>query len=165
MIDFREKSEITIDRLNPRGYIIGVPITTQNTMNAKQKFLATLLGVSLTLAVVIPNRTLTNSRGNLATKTNTEINTPAPTPTPTPSPGSEWICPHDSQIKLTPTGQSDPVCVYKMGTIGNQIRTEMYEHYHGYRRILTKEGRTPKEIEAALYLVDLEIMARIRDGI
>lgn len=133
-------------------------------MNAKLKFLTTLLGVSLTLAVIIPNRTLTNSRENLDTQP-TKGATTQPTPTVTPFPDAEWTCPHDSQIKLTPTGQTTPVCVYRLGTIGNQIRTDLYDHYQSYRKILTKEGKTPREIEDALYLTDLEIIARIKEGI
>lgn len=130
-------------------------------MNTKQKFLATLLGTSLTLAVIIPNRTLTNTREIITPQPNTQ----ATTPTPTPDPDTTWTCPHEAQIKLTPTGQTDPVCAYRLGTIGSQIRTDMYEHYHSYRKLLIKEGKTPQEIERALYLTDLEIMKRVREGI
>jgi hypothetical protein len=49
-----------------------------------------------------------------------------------------------------------------MGTIGNQIRTELHEHYTQYRNLLQKEGKSLQEIEKALYQNDLDIMEKIR---
>jgi hypothetical protein len=59
-------------------------------------------------------------------------------------------------------GQSDPVCAYKMGTIGSQIRTELHESYTQFRKLLNKEGKSPQEIEQELYKNDLDIMERIQ---
>jgi hypothetical protein len=129
-------------------------------MNTKQTILATLLGTTLALAVTISNRIQDNGTGSLEIQP-TIAATTQPTITPQNS-EPDWLCPNDSQIKLTPMGQSDPVCVYKMGTIGNQIRTELHESYTQFRNLLKKEGKSPQEIEQELYRNDLDIMERIQ---
>ena len=129
-------------------------------MNTKQTILATLLGTSLALAVTISNRVQDNGSGSLSIQP-TIAATSQPTIAP-PTSETGWLCPNESQIKLTPMGQSDPICVYKMGTIGNQIRTELHDHYTGYRKLLKKEGKSLQEIEQALYENDLDIMERIQ---
>jgi hypothetical protein len=129
-------------------------------MNTKQTILVTLLGTTLALAVTISNRIQDNGTGGLEIQP-----TIAATTQPTIAPQTsepEWLCPNESQIKLTPMGQSDPVCVYKMGTIGNQIRTELHESYTQFRKLLKKEGKSPQEIEQELYKNDLDIMERIQ---
>jgi len=130
-------------------------------MNTKSTILVTLLGTTLALAVTISNRIQDNGTGGLEIQP-TIAATTQPTITQTPNSDPDWKCPNESQIKLTPMGQSDPVCVYKLGTIGNQIRTELHESYTQFRKLLKKEGKSLQEIEQELYKNDLDIMERIQ---
>jgi hypothetical protein len=129
-------------------------------MNTKTKITVTLSAIALSIFVSISNRVQDNGTGSLEIQP-TIAATTQPTITPQNS-EPDWLCPNDSQIKLTPMGQSDPVCVYKLGTIGNQIRTELHESYTQFRKLLKKEGKSPQEIEQELYKNDLDIMERIQ---
>jgi len=85
------------------------------------------------------------------------------TPTPAPTQVNRWSCPHPSQIQLTPMGQKDPVCVYRMGTIGSQIRSDYNDLFAGMRRDLTNQGLTLQDTEIALYKLDLNILQEAID--
>jgi hypothetical protein len=129
-------------------------------MKTKTKITVTLSAIALSIFVSISNRIQDNGTGGLEIQPTIAATTQPTIAPPTSEP--DWLCPNESQIKLTPMGQLDPVCVYKMGTIGNQIRTELHNHYTQYRNLLKKEGKSPKEIEQALYQNDLDIMEKIR---
>lgn len=129
-------------------------------MKTQTKITLTLSAIALSIFVSISNRIQDNGTGTLSIQP-----TIAATTQPTiaqPTHESDWLCPNDSQIKLTPMGQSDPICVYTLGTIGNQIRTELHSHYTSYRKLLQKEGKSLQEIEQALYANDLDIMDKIK---
>ena len=129
-------------------------------MKNSTKVTVTLSAIALSIFVSISNRIQDNGNGNLTIQP-TIAATTQPTIVPQPS-EPDWKCPNESQIKLTPMGQSDPICVYKLGTIGNEIRTELHDHYTSYRKLLKKEGKSLQEIEQELYKKDLDIMERIQ---
>ncbi len=130
-------------------------------MHIITKTAITFLSLGLASSVIITNQVQRNGKGGLEIQP-TIAATTQPTITQTPNSDPDWKCPNESQIKLTPMGQSDPICVYRIGTIGNEIRTELHESYTQFRKLLKKEGKSPQEIEQELYKNDLDIMGRIQ---
>jgi hypothetical protein len=75
------------------------------------------------------------------------------------------VCPHPTQMPITPMGSPDPECVYKQGTIGSQIRIDYNDLYRSTRKQMRRDGSSLQETEAELYRVDLEILGRaIKEG-
>jgi hypothetical protein len=131
-------------------------------MNTKTKITVTLSTIALSIFVSISNRIQDNGTGSLEIQP-TIAATTQPTITPPPQKNQEKVvCPNEGQILLTPHGQSDPICVYKMGSIGQKIRTELHEKYTRKRFILRGEGKSLQTIEQELYWIDLQIMDRIQ---
>jgi hypothetical protein len=94
---------------------------------------------------------------------NTQVSQPK---TPTSDPAAkvpDLKCPHPAQIPLTPFGQPDPVCVYKKGTNGERIRTELSEQYTQARKEFIAQGLSPAEVEQKLLEMDLHILKTITE--
>jgi hypothetical protein len=88
-----------------------------------------------------------------------------PSPTSTPTSSESVVCPHPTQNLITPVGSPDPVCVYRQGTVGNQIRVDYNDLYRSTRKQLRCEGSSLQRTEAELYRMDLEILGRaIKEG-
>lgn len=72
-------------------------------------------------------------------------------PTVTPQPIK---CPHTSQLLITPLGGDQEICVYRLGSVGSELRTQRHKTYDAARKRLEAEGKTPQEIENELYQMD-----------
>jgi hypothetical protein len=125
-------------------------------MKTTKKISITLLGVTLAIFSVISHELRANN-GNITVTPTVSQSAISPVPLP-----ADWNCPHESQIQLTPVGQSDPVCVYRLGTVGSKLREKYFTEYVTIRKRLHKEGATLREIEEALLEHDLILLEVIQ---
>lgn len=85
---------------------------------------------------------------------------PTPPAPSTPISTETVVCPHPTQNPIIPMGRQDPECVYRLGTIGNQIRIDYSDLYLSTRQQMRLDGSSLQETEAELYRLDLEILGR-----
>jgi len=117
-------------------------------------------GVAITIFAVI-TQDLRANQGSV-TMAPTVAHSATPTSSRVPYPSADWNCPLAIQLQITPRGLEDPICVYRLGTVGSRLRADFFTEYLEIRKRLTKEGATLREIEEALVEHDLILIEVIQ---